>query len=135
MDYYRWNNFCDVEKYVDFWIKSNFSNFTEKLVNFSVEKIPQDEEVLTKEEKEFEFLMMGFRLKEGVKSSVYNSLFGKDLSTRLGYHDGVTKDSSIFNKWILANRAKVEKLKNGDFVFSLTDSGLIFLNQFLEEIL
>ena len=135
VDYYRWNNFCDVKKYVDFWIKSNFSISTEKLVNFSVEKIPQEEEVLTKEEKEFEFLMMGFRLKEGVKSSVYNSLFGKDLSTRLGYHDGETKVSSIFNKWILANRAKVEKLKNGDFVFSLTDSGLIFLNQFLEEIL
>mgnify|MGYP003299402754 FL=1 len=79
--------------------------------------------------------MMGFRLKEGVKASVYNSLFGKDLSTRLGYDESLKDDFKIFNKWILEGKAKVEKLQNGDLVFSLTDSGLMFLNQFLEEIL
>lgn len=135
VDYYRWNNLTNLEKYVDFWKNVNFNDFTENCEQVFNSSIPQEEEFLSVKDKEFEFLMMGFRLKEGVKASVYNSLFGKDLSTRLGYDESLKDDFKIFNKWILEGKAKVEKLQNGDLIFSLTDSGLMFLNQFLEEIL
>ena len=135
VDYYRWNNLTNLEKYVDFWKNVNFNDFTENCEQVFNSSIPQEEEFLSVKDKEFEFLMMGFRLKEGVRASVYNSLFGKDLSTRLGYDESLKDDFKIFNKWILEGKAKVEKLQNGDLIFSLTDSGLMFLNQFLEEIL
>lgn len=135
VDYYRWNNLTDLEKYVDFWKNVNFNDFTKNSEQVFNSSIPQEEEFLSVKDKEFEFLMMGFRLKEGVKASAYNSLFGKDLSTRLGYDESLKDDFKIFNKWILEGKAKVEKLQNEDLIFSLTDSGLMFLNQFLEEIL
>lgn len=130
VDFYRWTNAFDVEKYTEVWENEN-PKTREKV------KIPQEEENLSKKEKEFEFLMMGFRLRKGVRASVYKSLFNEDLALRLGYSgNGVKiKKSGVFDKWLLMKRAWVEVLPNDEMIFSLTKEGLLFLNQFLEEIL
>lgn len=139
VDCFRWNNECDVGKYCDFWLNVDFG---EKLV-YEVEKVlneknPRIVEMLCEKEKEFEFLMMGFRLREGVKSSVYKKRFGFDLGKRLGYSDSIIKKKNLglFDKWKEKNLCDVEiSLDSGDERFFLTGDGLLFLNQFLEELM
>lgn len=126
VDFYRWNNLCDIKKYVDFWFENTNKN-----------DIPQEIENLSIKDKEFEFLMMGFRLKVGIKASDYFALFSSDLANRLGYNKDCKKSSNplgTFDKWINKKYADVEKLEN-DIRFFLTKDGLLFLNQFLEEIM
>lgn len=125
---FRWNNNADVEKYIDFWLGDGLESA----------EIPCEVENLSVAEKEFEFLMMGFRLREGVKASQYKKRFGGDLASRLGYSGGDDKlehnKTGIFDKWMKKNLGDVEKLPD-DYRFYLTGEGLLFLNQFLEEIL
>ena len=126
---FRWNNNADVEKYIDFWLGDDFD----------LSSIPCEVENLTEAEKEFEFLMMGFRLREGVKASQYKKRFGGDLASRLGYSGGDDKklgafQTGVFDKWMKKKLGDVEKLSD-DYRFYLTGEGLLFLNQFLEEIL
>ena len=130
MDDFRWNNNADVEKYIDFWLGDGLESA----------KIPCEVENLSVAEKEFEFLMMGFRLREGVKASQYKKRFGGDLAFRLGYSKGDDKlehnKTGIFDKWMQKNLADVEILSNSeDLRFFLTSSGIMFLNQFLEELM
>ena len=139
VDCFRWNNECDVGKYCDFWLNVDFGENlvyeVEKVLN---EKNPRIVEMLCEKEKEFEFLMMGFRLREGVKSSVYKKRFGLDLGKRLGYSDSKIKKKNLglFDKWKEKNLCDVEiSLDSGDERFFLTGDGLLFLNQFLEELM
>ena len=129
VDDFRWNNNADVEKYIDFWLGDGLESA----------EIPCEVENLSVAEKEFEFLMMGFRLREGVRSSEYKKRFGGDLASRLGYSGGDDKklgvfQTVVFDKWMKKNLGDVEKLPD-DYRFYLTGEGLLFLNQFLEEIL
>lgn len=129
VDDFRWNNNADVEKYIDFWLGDGLESA----------EIPCEVENLSVAEKEFEFLMMGFRLREGVKASQYKKRFGGDLASRLGYSGGDDKklgafQTGVFDKWMKKNLGDVEKLPD-DYRFYLTGEGLLFLNQFLEEIL
>lgn len=129
VDDFRWNNNADVEKYIDFWLGDGLESA----------EIPCEVENLSVAEKEFEFLMMGFRLREGVKASQYKKRFGGDLASRLGYSGGDDKklgasQTGVFDKWMKKNLGDVEKLSD-DYRFYLTGEGLLFLNQFLEEIL
>lgn len=139
VDCFRWNNECDIGKYCDFWLNvvfgENLVYEVEKVLN---EKNPRIVEMLCEKEKEFEFLMMGFRLREGVKSSVYKKRFGFDLGKRLGYSDSKIKKKNLglFDKWKEKNLCDVEiSLDSGDERFFLTGDGLLFLNQFLEELM
>jgi oxygen-independent coproporphyrinogen-3 oxidase len=128
VDDFRWNNNADVEKYIDFWLGDDFD----------LSSIPCDVENLTEAEKEFEFLMMGFRLREGVKASEYKKRFGGDLASRLGYSKTTKnlENPGHFDKWMQKNLADVEILSNSeDLRFFLTSSGIMFLNQFLEELM
>ena len=129
VDDFRWNNNADVEKYIDFWLGDGLESA----------EIPCEVENLSVAEKEFEFLMMGFRLREGVRPSEYKKRFGGDLASRLGYSGGDDKklgvfQTVVFDKWMKKNLGDVEKLPD-DYRFYLTGEGLLFLNQFLEEIL
>ena len=140
VDCFRWNNVCDVGKYCDFWLSADFGeNFVYELENVLKEKNPRIVEILSEKEKEFEFLMMGFRLREGVKSSVYKKRFGFDLGKRLGYSlDSKIekKNLGVFDKWKEKKLCDVEKtLDTEDERFFLTGDGLLFLNQFLEELM
>lgn len=128
VDDFRWNNNADVEKYIDFWLGDGLE----------LAEIPCEVENLSVAEKEFEFLMMGFRLREGVKASEYKKRFGGDLAFRLGFSEGDDKlehnKTGIFDKWMKKNLGDVEKLPD-DYRFYLTGEGLLFLNQFLEELM
>lgn len=139
VDCFRWNNECDVGKYCDFWLNVDFGdNLVYELEKKLNEKNPRIVEMLCEKEKEFEFLMMGFRLREGVKSSVYKKRFGGDLGKRLGYSDSKIKKKNLglFDKWKEKNLCDVEiSLDSGDERFFLTGDGLLFLNQFLEELM
>lgn len=140
VDCFRWNNVCDVEKYCDFWLHADFGeNFVYELEKVQNEKNPRIVEILSEKEKEFEFLMMGFRLREGVKSSVYKKRFGFDLGKRLGCSlDSKIekKNLGVFDKWKEKKLCDVEKtLDTEDERFFLTGDGLLFLNQFLEELM
>lgn len=128
VDDFRWNNNADVEKYIDFWLGDGFESA----------EIPCEVENLSVAEKEFEFLMMGFRLREGVKASQYKKRFGGDLASRLGYSKTAKnlENPGHFDKWMQKNLADVEILSNSeDLRFFLTSSGIMFLNQFLEELM
>ena len=139
VDCFRWNNECDVGKYCDFWLNVDFGeNLVYEVEKKLNEKNPRIVEMLCEKEKEFEFLMMGFRLREGVKASVYKKRFGLDLGKRLGYSDSKIKKKNLglFDKWKEKNLCDVEiSLDSGDERFFLTGDGLLFLNQFLEELM
>ena len=115
----RWQNSADIEKYTRFWLSQGKKN---------VEDFPRETELLSEETQETEFLMMGFRLLDGISENEYKARFGKDLSERLGEKDGV------FSKWLSRGDAKIRK-DGGDRFFSLSKSGILFLNTFLEAIL
>ena len=131
----RWTNSLSVPAYVDFW-ENSFSAFfkaeskrTESFGLFQKElqKVRKIEN-LDKKTLEFEFLMTGFRMLKGVSSKEFSCRFGESLEKRLGTEDGV------FAAWKKRRLARAEK-KGGDIVYSLSRRGILFLNQFLEELI
>ncbi len=89
--------------------------------------IPQEAETLDEATREYEFLMMGFRLRSGVSSAEYQKRFGKELSERIGSENG------LFAEWEKQGRA-VRFQKDGDTFFALNATGLMLLNCFLTEL-
>lgn len=75
-------------------------------------------EILNEDVLELEFLMMGFRLLEGVNELEYKKRFGKNLNTRL---------APLWEKW--KNEGLAEN--NGNY-YTLGEKGICFLNKFLE---
>ena len=116
----RWTNTNDIMQYIAYWTVSD--------KKFLLQTIPRENEVLSKEIQEEEFLMMGFRLLSGVSAEEYKRRFSKDLGTRLGAKDGV------FSKWQSRGDAKMY-IKENEHFYALTEKGILFLNTFLEEIL
>ena len=86
-------------------------------------------ETLDAATQEFEFLMMGFRMLEGVGAAEYRSRFGGELSDRLGAKDG------IFASWKKRGFARIEAVDKTDSRYALTRRGILLLNRFLEELL
>ena len=89
--------------------------------------IPQEAESLNEATREYEFLMMGFRLRSGVSASEYRKRFDKELAERIGAENG------LFAEWEKQGRA-VRFLKDGDTFFALNAEGLMLLNRFLTEL-
>lgn len=116
----RWTNTNDIKQYIAYWTASD--------KKFLLQTIPRENEVLSMEIQEEEFLMMGFRLLSGVSAEEYKRRFSKDLGTRLGTKDGV------FSKWQSRGDAKMY-IKENEHFYALTEKGILFLNTFLEEIL
>lgn len=136
----RFTNTFDIKKYISFW--NNFPNEKNNFEKeFSLEdyncalnlfsEIPCEQEQLDARTEEFEFLMMNFRLAQGVNESEYETRFSKNLEERLGSKSG------IFRQWINQGKAEIV-LKNENNkqqkYYKLTDKGLLFLNNFLENI-
>lgn len=119
VDFYRWNNLCDVEKYIDFWINIDSNKIETSAF------IPQITEELSVDEKQFEFFMMGFRLREGVKQSDFKELFGNSFKDYLG---------TRIEEWKKKRLIIENKLEN-DTQLSLTSEGILFLNQILEDLI
>jgi oxygen-independent coproporphyrinogen-3 oxidase len=95
---------------IDAYIASNGSLTAEK-------------EFLDKETVMFEYLMMGFRMREGVCAQDFFKRFGEPLENKIG------ADNGVFAAWQKNGLAQ----KTGTR-YALKKDGLLFLNKFLTEI-
>lgn len=157
----RWTNTLSVAAYVDFWenfeksrisgsedFELKFGLKTGKKQSFNSDNFgmkddekPESSESFLKEFQkirktenldeetlEFEFLMTGFRMTKGVSSKEFFERFGKKLEKRIGAENGV------FARWEKKRLARAEKRRD-DTIYSLNRRGILFLNQFLEELI
>ena len=113
----RWTNTCSLVDYASFWKDAD-------PLTVQIESLPRSVEKLDKKTQEFEFLMMGFRLLEGVDAEAYRIRFGGDLGERLGAERG------IFADWKKRGLASTDGRH-----YALTRKGILLLNRFLEELL
>ena len=114
----RWTNTCSLDAYTDFWIHAAGDG-----LSVPEECIPRTVERLDARVQEFEFLMMGFRMLEGVSAGEYKARFGGSLAERLGAEDG------LFSAWKKQGLARTDGNR-----FALTRRGILLLNRFLEEL-
>ena len=128
----RWNNNPDVKAYVDYWLntggEAGRQDAGERGVRGRNEaEWPCTVVFLDAETRQFEFLMMGLRLREGVSSAEFKRRFpecGKSLEEIIGYKDG------LFRKWMTDGLA-AELFPQR---YALTEDGIMLLNRFLEEL-
>lgn len=159
---FRWTETTDLCSYMKWWNGPEALKLIESLssgmklssnIGCSVEKAsepPAETEILDDETREFEFLMMGFRLLEGVSSREYGHRFGKSLAERIGADASVKADNALpgkdvcnadnsarglFLNWKNRGLACTFCTKDGDTRYALTAEGILLLNQFLEALL
>lgn len=116
----RWTNTCSIKNYKNFWLDFN----PESEIPESIRQV----EKIDLQTQEFEWLMMGFRLLEGVCSEEFKKRFGKSLEERIGVKDG------LFFEWSKKHLARSYK-KDGKTFYALNERGLMLLNLFLESLL
>lgn len=116
----RWTNTCSIKNYENFWLDFN----PESEIPESVRQV----EKIDLQTQEFEWIMMGFRLLEGVCSEEFKKRFGKSLEERIGVKDG------LFFEWSKKHLAHSYK-KDGKTFYALNERGLMLLNLFLESLL
>lgn len=116
----RWTNTCSIKNYENFWLGFN----PESEIPESIRQV----EKIDLQTQEFEWLMMGFRLLEGVCSEEFKKRFGKSLEERIGVKDG------LFFEWSKKHLARSYK-KDGKTFYALNERGLMLLNLFLESLL
>ncbi len=117
----RWTNTVSIKKYEDFWLNFKAENI-QKLSEI------QNVELISRETEIFEWLMMGFRLVDGVCEEDFKKRFNLELEERIGTKNGVFAD------WKKRKLAKTS-VKNEKTYYSLTKRGIMLLNQFLESLL
>lgn len=110
---YRWTEAADIAAYTAWW-------------NSPEGEPPAEVEHLDDETREFEFLMMGFRLLEGVSAREYEKRFSRSLAERIG---------ALFADWQRRSLARTYSTKEADTRYALTADGILLLNQFLEALL
>jgi len=110
---YRWTNIRNIEKYCNFWNK----------IDDSV--IPVEEEHISLEDSKFEFFMMGFRKRSGVKKSEYEKIFKEQIPQSY---------TTIFEKWNKNKYLEIEECEK-DINYYLNEKGILFLNALLEELI
>lgn len=116
----RWTNTCSIKNYENFWLDFN----PESEIPESIRQV----EKIDLQTQEFEWLMMGFRLLEGVCSEEFKKRFGKSLEERIGVKDG------LFFEWSKKHLARSYK-KDGKTFYALNERGFMLLNLFLESLL
>lgn len=120
----RWTNTRSIREYQDFWL--SFKDFPKGELEIS-EKLREVEKI-DLQTQEFEWLMMGFRLLEGVSPEVFRERFGKSLEKRIGAENG------IFSQWCGKGLGCVY-MDGGKKRYALTEKGIMLLNPFLESLL
>lgn len=118
----RWTNTTDIARYIAFWTAASGDGL-------DMDTIPRQKEILTSDMQRFEFLMMGFRTKNGVSSQRYKTRFNANLEKVIGASDGV------FARWQEQRLARVTSLASGDDYYALNKRGILLLNRFLEELM
>ena len=116
----RWTNTCSIKNYENFWLDFN----PESEIPESIRQV----EKIDLQTQEFEWIMMGFRLLEGVCSEEFKKRFGKSLEERIGVKDG------LFFEWSKKHLARSYK-KDGKTFYALNERGLMLWNLFLESLL
>ncbi|SJZ41500.1 oxygen-independent coproporphyrinogen-3 oxidase [Treponema berlinense] len=116
----RWTNTCSIKNYENFWLDFN----PESEIPESIRQV----EKIDLQTQEFEWIIMGFRLLEGVCSEEFKKRFGKSLEERIGVKDG------LFFEWSKKHLARSYK-KDGKTFYALNERGLMLLNLFLESLL
>ncbi|MCR5495711.1 MAG: radical SAM family heme chaperone HemW [Treponema sp.] len=115
----RFTNTQNITSYIDFWTKA------EKPELVKEDLIPGTTEKLDEETKIFEFFMMGLRTLKGISLSDFEEKFGQPV-----------KESyiKIMESWKEKERAVFYE-KDGKKYFSMNEKGILFLNDFLREII
>ncbi len=118
----RWTNSSNIHEYVKFWT----SQVAGDSFGDSSVCIPQEYEFLDGKTQEEEFLMMGFRLLEGVSAEEYYKRFGKKLADRLGL---------LWDTWESRGKGIRYTSAEGETMYALTQEGILVLNRFLLNLL
>lgn len=114
---FRWTNTQDIKEYVRFW--NDFDGFTNEKI------IPQEEEELDEETLAFEFFMMGLRVSKGVCIEYFEKRFCKRFPEKI---------EKLGLQWEKQGKAIFYE-REGLHYFALTGKGLLFLNDFLRQII
>lgn len=117
----RWTNSLSIPAYTDFWNKK-----------FDSEKLPRKIEKLDKKTLEFEYLMMGFRMRRGVSANEFFRRFNYSIFDFRNSDN--RKFSEIFSEW-KENRLANSKIIDNNEYFFLNRRGILLLNRFLENLL
>ncbi|WP_428768396.1 coproporphyrinogen-III oxidase family protein [Treponema sp. HNW] len=121
----RYTGTRDIKAYTDFW--TGLKNGTSAAVsgqaaqNLVVPESVSALEHISQDEAITEFLMMGFRMLEGVSDAEFKKRFGLELTDFI---------EPVFTRW--QKRALAE---TDGKTYRLTKEGLLFLNEFLAEII
>lgn len=115
----RWTNVTNIKDYISFW---NNCNLESDVVDTSsvefVEKIDLDTQI-------FEFFMMGLRTLKGVAYEDFFQRFNMPFSDKF---------LDVFNKWQKKGLSDCKKISEKTYYF-LTSEGIMFLNEFLQELI
>lgn len=117
---FRWTNSTDISKYSSYWNSFSLENSCVDIFSF-----PGHLENLDRETLMFEFFMMGLRLLDGVCLSDFESIFKTSVPHKI---------LLVAEKWISTGKAIFYTKKSKKY-FCLTQTGILFLNEFLREIL
>lgn len=112
----RWTNIKDIEKYIKAWEKYNQSTSIADSDCQITEKIERDT-------SKFEFFMMGLRKNAGISDAEYKSVFNEEMPLSV---------VNLFKKWQKKKLSEIET-QGEDTRYYLNSKGLLFLNQFLEQ--
>lgn len=123
----RWSNTRDVAAYTDFWRGVAPDAETNER---TLDDAPRETEVLDEKTQRFEYLMLGFRMLDGVSARAYQRRFNAPLADAIGATNGA------FTRWQERHLARIIPERGGDDVcYALNKRGLLLLNQFLKELL
>lgn len=111
----RWTNKTNISEYMNFWNNEDVKDET---------LLYQENEKLSDSDMKFEFFMMGLRKSAGITEKEYFDFFNEDLPETF---------LILFNKWKEKQLACMEKTQNVNRYF-LTEQGLLYLNNFLEQL-
>ena len=113
----RFTDTGDIDEYIKFWSDSNGT--------FAARKIPQDIETIGRNTLMFEFFMMGLRTAAGICRETFESRFKVPFPA---------KADCAFHGWTKKNLAVMYE-KDGKHYAALNKNGMLFLNNFLTELI
>ena len=115
----RWTNITNIEDYISFWSKyDSESSFVDTSSVELVEEIDLGTQI-------FEFFMMGLRMLKGVAYEDFVQRFNMPFPDKF---------LNIFNKWQKKGLSDCEKISEKTYYY-LNSEGIMFLNEFLQELI
>lgn len=116
---FRFTNTSDIASYIKFWKDVSPGDPVDEV------QVPGVMEPLSKETEMFEFFMMGLRTLEGVSLSEFERRFQVPPDSRC---------LSLMKEWERSGRGFFRR-EGENLFFSMNEQGILFLNDFLREII